>query len=245
MNKKVLSLLRAFLALGNVRNLGVFNELYKTTKFDAAVTPSWSQGGEDLTLDLTVLTDIKNGFYLDIGAHDPNRFSVTRRLYQQGWTGIDIDGNSSYEQKFKKFRPKNIFINCCVGYQNQYEFIVFEEGAISTTNKGWEEKFTSEGNVINRVDIVKGLKLREIIDLPNVPKRVDFINIDIEGADEEALRSIEFNNLPKERFPRWLLLETSPPINSALDFPAVRYAMEYGYQPWVVLPMATLLKTPE
>ena len=36
------------------------------------------------------------------------------------------------------------------------------------------------------------MRLREILDLPSVPSRVGFINIDIEGADEEALRSIDF-----------------------------------------------------
>jgi FkbM family methyltransferase len=245
MLKKVLSLLRALLALGNVKKLRVFNELYRATKFDAAVTPSWSQGGEDLALDLTVLNEIQNGFYLDIGAHDPNRFSVTRRLYQRGWTGIDVDGNPSYINKFQRFRPRNTFMNICVGFREEYEFVVFEEGAISTTNKTWEEKFTSEGNTVSRVEFIKGKKLREILDLPNTPSRVDFINIDIEGADEEALRSIEFESLPIERFPRWLLLETAPPISSSLEFPAVKYAIEHGYQPWLVLPMATLLKAPE
>ncbi len=89
------------------------------------------------------------------------------------------------------------------------------------------------------------MSLRAILELPSVPKKVDFVNIDIEGADEDALRSIEFENLPKDRYPRWLLLETVPPVSSSLEFPAVKYAIEHGYQPWLVLPMATLLKAPE
>ena len=87
------------------------------------------------------------------------------------------------------------------------------------------------------------MTLRSILDRPEVPRKVEFINIDIEGADEEALRSINFESLPNERYPSWLLLETTPPVEGSLNFPAVRYAMQHGYIPWLVLPAATLLKS--
>jgi FkbM family methyltransferase len=183
-------------------------------------------------------------FYLDIGAHDPNRFSVTRKLYDLGWRGIDIDANSSFERQFQRFRPENLFLNCCVGSQEQYKFTIFSEGAISTTKEEWIGKFKAEGNQVLKEVVVPGKTLREIIDLPGVPKCVDFINIDIEGADEEALRSIMLENLPRDRYPKWVLLETTPPVSSALNFPAVGYALEHGYTPWLVLPMATLLRAP-
>jgi FkbM family methyltransferase len=238
-------LILGFVSLLNPRRWGVFQETYSRTKFDAAFTPSWSQAGEDLALENSILSNSPGKFYLDIGAHDPNRFSVTRKLYSNGWTGIDIDGNSKYESEFIKFRPRNRFLNVCVGSRDGYEFTIFSEGAISTANQDWASKFKSEGaREIAKVK-VQGMSLRAILDLPSVPKKVDFVNIDIEGADEDALRSIEFENLPKDRYPRWLLLETAPPISLSLDFPAVKYAIEHGYQPWLVLPMATLLKAPE
>jgi FkbM family methyltransferase len=238
-------LILGFVSLLNPRRWGVFQETYSRTKFDAAFTPSWSQAGEDLALENSILINSPGKFYLDIGAHDPNRFSVTRKLYSNGWTGIDIDGNSKYESEFNEFRPRNRFLNVCVGSQDTYEFTIFSEGAISTANQDWVSKFKSEGaQEIAKVK-VQGMSLRAILDLPSVPKKVDFVNIDIEGADEDALRSIEFENLPKDRYPRWLLLETAPPISSSLEFPAVKYAIEHGYQPWLVLPMATLLKAPE
>lgn len=242
---KVLMLIIGFVSLLNPRRWGVFQETYSRTKFDAAFTPSWSQAGEDLALENSILSNSPGKFYLDIGAHDPNRFSVTRKLYSNGWTGIDIDGNSKYESEFNKFRSRNKFLNVCVGSRDTYEFTIFSEGAISTANQDWVSKFKSEGaQEIAKVK-VQGMSLRAILDLPSVPKKVDFVNIDIEGADEDALRSIEFENLPKDRYPRWLLLETAPPISSSLEFPAVKYAIEHGYQPWLVLPMATLLKAPE
>jgi FkbM family methyltransferase len=242
---KLFWLFKGVISLANPGKWGVFQETYRETRFDAALNPSWSQAGEDLSL-AAILQDFSGKkFYLDIGAHDPNRFSVTRKLYHTGWTGIDVDGNPEYEQKFKKFRPRNRFLNVCVGDQATYEFTIFTEGAISTANSEWAKKFNSEGAVVKEKRIVPGMRLREILDLHSVPKQVGFINIDIEGADEEALRSIEFETLPFERYPQWILLEAAPPVSSSLKYPAVAYALEHGYTQWLVLPMATLLKAPE
>lgn len=245
MKSKVTWLIKGLFALLDFRKLGVFQEAYKFTRFDAAFTPSWSQAGEDISLELMLQNDPGSMFYLDIGAHDPNRFSVTRKLYQNGWSGINIDGNPDYENKFRKFRPNDEYLNVCVGSKHEYEFQVFLEGAISTTNEVWVTKFKSEGNEVKQSLVIPGMKLRAILDFPNVPQQVAFINIDVEGADEDALKSIEFETLPKERFPNWLLLETAPPVSSSLHFPAVKYAIEHGYVPWLVLPMATLLRAPK
>jgi FkbM family methyltransferase len=241
---KIFWLLRGFLALINPKTWGVFQETYRNTKFDSAFNPSWSQAGEDISIHSAVSTSCDIGFYLDIGAHDPNRFSVTRKLYDKGWHGLDIDGNGNFESKFREMRPRSDFRTACVGSKGEYTFTIYKEGAISTTNPDWVRKFSSEGNVISEVVRVKGITLRELLDLPEVPKKVDFVNIDVEGADEDALRSIEFETLPKNRFPNWILLETAPPVGTSLQYPAVKYAIEHGYTPWLVLPMATLLKAP-
>src|SRR3989344_2532261 len=51
---------------------------------------SYSQWGEDIIIDK--LLGMKNkGFYIDIGAYDPIRFSNTQRFYNKGWKGINIE----------------------------------------------------------------------------------------------------------------------------------------------------------
>ena len=243
MNFKLVWLLRCFVSLLNPKKFGIFQEVFRLTRFDAAFTPTWSQAGEDICIELAIRNGLGSRFYLDIGAHDPNRFSVTRKLYEIGWSGIDIDANSSYRSKFKKFRSRNQFLNVCVGSKDCYDFTIFSEGAISTTDSEWLDKFRQEGHSVENTITVPGMTLRSILDLPEVPRKVEFVNIDIEGADEDALRSIHFESLPNERYPTWILLETEPPVGGSLEFPAVRYAMEHGYIPWLVLPVATLLKS--
>src|SRR6185437_4393165 len=51
---------------------------------------SFSQEGEDLVLAREFEGKTK-GFFVDVGAHHPIRFSNTFKFYLQGWRGINID----------------------------------------------------------------------------------------------------------------------------------------------------------
>ena len=47
----------------------------------------FSQNGEDLILN-RLFENKTNGFFVDIGAHHPVRFSNTYLFYLNGWSGI-------------------------------------------------------------------------------------------------------------------------------------------------------------
>ena len=51
---------------------------------------SYSQQGEDMILK-SLFQDHQSGFYVDVGAHHPSRFSNTYFFYLRGWRGINID----------------------------------------------------------------------------------------------------------------------------------------------------------
>ena len=239
-HQKIFMLVCAFFSFANPRKWGVISEIYSATRFDAAVTISYSQCAEDISL-LHFLSGQKNGFYIDVGAHDPNRFSVTRLLYYRGWKGINIDANPDIERKFKKFRPNDQFINCAVGNKDSYEFFQFEESAISTVNNEWKEKFLSENNKIVNTLNVPGLSLRRIIDSSS-RKSIDLLNIDVEGADFEVIRSAEFETLPKSNFPKWISVETPIGVNNVINLEMIRYLQGFNYEIMSVLPMSTILK---
>lgn len=82
----------------------------EVSKFDFDFNVSWSQGGEDLAF-LHMILDYHDGFYIDIGAHHPDRFSVTRHLYQSGWHGINVDANPDLKMNFVRRRPRNLSVN--------------------------------------------------------------------------------------------------------------------------------------
>jgi Methyltransferase FkbM domain len=238
---KIFRFVRALLGLRKKWSWGPFVEAYEITKFDYSFGVSWSQSGEDLSI-LPLLDGIKRGRYLDIGAHHPTRFSVTRHLYQRGWTGVNVDANSDLLDAFRQSRPNDISLNFCVGGESEYQLSVFKETAISTVIPEWDEKFTSEHNVKNSTRLVKGIRLKNLLDEYFPTKGPDFMNLDIEGADFDALISGDFDELPNERKPLWILVESIPPLSYTLNIDTVRFLINSGYEIWLVLPFACLLK---
>ena len=241
LTSKALRLFRAFVRLLNFQTWGPFSEISEITKFDHGFTASWSQGGEDIAL-LAVLETDQKGTYIDIGAHHPSRFSVTRHLYQRGWSGVNVDANQALIDEFNKVRTRDRNICVAVGMEPRYTFTIFEEAAISTLDPEWRTKFISENNQISRTVDIEGRKLRSILDDFEPLKAIDLLSIDAEGSDLQVLQSIEFTTLGPHRFPRWLLLEAAPPVSNALKTPAVELAIKWGYEPYMVLAMSTLLK---
>ena len=234
-------LLKALLSLGRRRSWGPFVETFESTKFDHAFSVSWSQSAEDLAL-LAVFGELRNGKYLDIGAHHPSRFSVTRHLFQMGWSGVNVDANEDLIDEFLIQRPRDISLNYCVGSRKEYLLSVFDETAISTVNPVWDKKFLDEKNTKKLTRLVPGITLRKLLEDFFPEKGPDFLNIDIEGADFDAIGSGDIGNLPIQQRPTWILAESTPPLEKTLETDTVRLLISYGYEIWLVLPYACLLR---
>jgi len=73
-------------------------------------TISFSQFGEDMILRNFFLGKAK-GFYVDIGAHHPVRYSNTWYFYRLGWSGINIDPLPGSKEQFEKVRPRDLFLS--------------------------------------------------------------------------------------------------------------------------------------
>lgn len=234
-------MLRSLLLLRHRRAWGPFVETAETTGFDHAFTVSWSQGGEDLAL-LSIFADEIDGTYFDIGAHHPSRFSVTRHLYQRGWTGVNVDANRLLIKKFNEDRTKDINLFCAVGEKDFYDFAIFKEPALSTVNQEWKAKFILEGNDVASIEKVPGRRLRSIYDEYFGEAAVDLLTIDAEGADFEILHSMDFDSLSRARFPRYIMVETAPPVEDSFKGSSVDFLIGLGYVPYFVLPFTSILK---
>lgn len=239
--QKTMRFLRALANLRTKLGRKHFVHISELTNFDHPVSISWSQGGEDIAL-LAIVGDQKNGSYIDIGAHHPSRFSVTRHLYQIGWRGVNVEPNPNLIKLFSEERHGDVNLCVAVGYSKEFKLTLFGESAISTVDEVWRNKFINEGWTVLDEITVPGLTLREIFDQNFPLVRVDLLSIDAEGADSQVLASLEFETLERSRFPKWLLLEAAPPVSNALQTPAVELAIQWGYEPHMVLAMSSLLK---
>lgn len=237
---KFIRLIRALFKILNPKTWGPFIEVAEVSGFDHSISISWSQGGEDLAL--LSLPGMEFGRYLDIGAHHPSRFSVTRALYQRGWSGVNVEANSTLIPDLNRKRKRDVNLWNAVGPEVNYNLTIFQETALSTVDNNWKEKFILENQQISRIDKVPGITIREILDSHYIDKKCNLLTIDIEGADFEALKTIDFKTLNINKYPDWILLETFPPVAAALKTESVIYALENGYAPYLILSMSTLLK---
>lgn len=164
---------------------------------------SFSQYAEDIVLQ-SFLTKSK-GFYVDIGAHHPHRFSNTFIFYLKGWNGINVDATPGSMKIFRDIRPRDINIE--IGISNQKTnllFYQFQEPAINTFSKELADIYISRGKQFVNINEIKTISLEELLDnyLPKNQK-IDFLTIDIEGLDEVVLKS---NNWNKYK-PEFIILE--------------------------------------
>ena len=194
----------------------------------------FSQEGEDLLLK-RIFGDQRDGFYVDVGAHHPQRFSNTYWAYQLGWSGLNIDAAPGFTEPFNKARPRDINISRCITETvGPVEFFIFRETALNTSNVKRSSQVHGWTGEIAEIVTVRGEPLGKILHeyVPKSVATIDFMSIDIEGAEMSALRSNDWEAFK----PRVLILEalghTLMDLDSSL---AVQFAQSLGFTPVAML----------
>lgn len=148
---------------------------------------SYSQCGEDLIID-KLLNFKPKGFYIDVGANDPHRFSNTKRFYKRGWHGINVEPDFGNYQKFLAKRTRDINLNIGLGNVDSYlTFYKFFPDTLSTFSKEENDAYIKKGYKL--IDTIKV----EVKQLSNVftehcdNQNIDFMSIDTEGFDMQVL----------------------------------------------------------
>ncbi|TLD96815.1 hypothetical protein LS71_004220 [Helicobacter jaachi] len=81
----------------------------------AYMNPSYAIEGEDRIVRALLWQKRDSGFYVDVGAHHPFRFSNTYLFYTQGWRGINIDATPGSMEAFRKYRARDINLEMGIG----------------------------------------------------------------------------------------------------------------------------------
>ena len=239
--RKAFSLATGLLSVSaSPRKWGVFVETWERTGFDRAFSVSYSQGAEDLVLLMLVFGNCR-GSYIDIGAHDPDRFSVTRLLYSLGWSGVNVEANVEARQAFSKRRTRDTFVHAVVGNpegeETHRQFWVFRERALSTSDPTWRDAAIAAGEEVVDSVQVPLITLSTLFEDYFSSRTPELLVIDTEGSDLDVLESNDW-----ERFkPSWIVVESPIGVPEALTSKPVTYLMSLGYVPAAVLPMSTIL----
>lgn len=148
----------------------------------------FSQAGQDFWVFGEVFNEKKNGYFLDIGAHDGIALSNTYLLEcRYGWNGICVEANPVSFELLKKNRRSNC-INMCV---DSFEGLVdFAKGDLM----GGIISADTDNVKADSYEVIqlKTQTLRNILIEQNAPHEIDYLSIDIEGAEERVLSNFNF-----------------------------------------------------
>ncbi|MBR6177097.1 MAG: FkbM family methyltransferase [Bacteroidales bacterium] len=197
------------------------NKLYGTT--------SYSQDGEDILL-ASFYEDKRDykGFYIDVGAHHPYRFSNTCYFYKRGWHGINIEPTPDLFKRFK-CRHRDINLNCGIGNGEKLDFYVFNEGALNTFDKELAQQRDGSHNNKYKIKEVLSIQTRSLKDIFDeylpANTKIDFITIDVEGMDFNVLKSNDWTKYN----PEFILVECAEKIDSIGSDEVYQYLTAKNY----------------
>ena len=172
---------------------------------DGFALKSYSQEGEDMILR-RFFENKSSGFYIDVGAHHPKRFSNTYFFYKKGWQGVNIDAMPNSMKLFNRFRPRDTNIEKPVSAKKQIlTYYAFNEPALNGFSKEMSDERNGKGSYyVTFTKDIETVTLEDILD-ENLKfgQLIDFLSIDVEGLDFDVLKS---NNFEKYR-PKVILIE--------------------------------------
>jgi len=156
----------------------------------------FSQNGEDFILDL-LFKKKTDGYFVEVGCIDGKRFSNTLHFERKGWKGICVEAHTDYIELLNKNRNSSIVVHAAVGEKDEenVSFYANDRGSLSSLDQSQEDRFKKDYS-----KWFSGFKVQ------NVPKRtlttifknnkvehIDFLSLDIEGYEIEAMIGLDLN----------------------------------------------------
>ncbi|MBP0494960.1 FkbM family methyltransferase [Roseomonas indoligenes] len=168
---------------------------------------SYAQNFEDVLL-WRALKQQSSGFYVDVGAADPDKDSVTRAFYDRGWTGINIEPVPEFSARLRAARPRDINLDIAAGSgSGEATLHVVAETGLSTTQDDVAQDITSQGLTHNS----RTVRVRSLTDIltEHAPPTIHFLKIDVEGSERAVLEGCDLS-----LFRPWIVLvEATAPMS--------------------------------
>ena len=163
--------------------INFFYFFYKILKILRNKKPSFHYGefAEDIFVD-RIFKSIKNGIYVDVGCYHPFKGSLTLKLYQRNWHGINLDISKTSIDLFNISRKRDINLNLAVT-DFDGELFFYENSPINQQNSliksnDQQKKIKIKCNTLSNILINKNIN------------KFDYLNVDVEGAELNVIKGI-------------------------------------------------------
>lgn len=151
----------------------------------------------------------KYGYFVELGANDGYTESATLSLeIKKLWRGILIEPNPSQFLTCTYYRNKpgnHLYCNACVPFSFKKNFVKIEYANLMSVSSGLDSDLNNitkhlisgRSHLLNTHQNISfgavPMTLNKILDLSDAPKIIDFLSLDVEGAEYAVLNGIDFN----------------------------------------------------
>ena len=184
---------------------------------------SYAQNFEDVILE-RFFNKQKIGFYIDIGAADPLIDSVTKHFYDKGWRGVNVEPSPLFFEKLILERKRDTNLNCiCSNKEILCTFFDIPNSGLSTVYQNFAtSNVTKEnqkdylGNAVTAYEekLIESRQLSSILEQYATNIEIDFLKIDVEGAEKEVIESNNWNIFR----PKVIIVESTLPNSQIAAF---------------------------
>jgi hypothetical protein len=149
----------------------------------------FSQAGQDQVV-MSLLNNKTGGYFLDLAANDATHLSNTYILERRfGWTGLCIEPNPIYWENlgFRECQVVAAVVGSTRMEQVYFRFDAGDHGGIAGTGFDNGPKFKSSSLLRYTVT------LEEILTRFHAPHQIDYLSLDVEGAEEFIMKNFSFH----------------------------------------------------
>jgi FkbM family methyltransferase len=168
----------------------------------------FSQFYEDYILAY-VFENSKTGVYVDVGANDPDKDTVTRYFYEKGWRGINVEPIPELAKKLKERRPDDV--NLGIGISDAVGELTFyraQYSGLSTFDPAVMQRHKASGISFEEMKIPVSTLTAVFDAQPIVEQGIAFLNADVEGYEKQVLSGLDFTRYR----PRVVMAESTAPL---------------------------------
>ncbi len=168
---------------------------------------SYAQNGEDVVLR-RAFHGQERGFWVDVGACDPELDSVTQHFSLIGWTGINVEPDAALYEKFLAARPHDVNVRAAIA-EDAEERHFYPTG---TRGHGTLVQEIARDRAPKESYSVPSLPLCDLIDrYAPAGQEIDFLKIDVEGFEKAVISSGDW----KRHRPRIIVVEAVDALGAA------------------------------
>lgn len=212
--------------LQQLETVAILNRLDDIGDISEGTQLSYAQEGEAFILD-RFFNYKTEGYFVDVGALHPKRFSNTYSFYRRGWRGINIEPTPGVKEMFDAIRPEDISLSVAVSdVEGKQDFYMFTEPALNTFSKSLADEYLQVGCKLLEILPIETKGLARLLEDCKVDRPIDFMSIDVEDHELPVLLSNDW-----ERFrPHVLLVEIlNFDLSTPEVFPVHCFILDKGY----------------